>query len=135
MILEAVYEPIFMDVSHGFRPNRSCHTALEQIKHEFTGARWFVEGDIKGCFDNIEHETLIAIVNGKIKDARFIQLLWKFLKAGYLEDWRYNKTFSGTPQGGLCKARHKPPYAEQDIMRRKADLQAYILHFQNNNSA
>lgn len=101
MILEAIYEPIFMDVSHGFRPNRSCHTALEQIKHEFTGARWFVEGDIKGCFDNIDHETLVAIVNGKIKDARFIQLLWKFLKAGYMEDWRYNKTFSGTPQGGI----------------------------------
>lgn len=101
MILEAVYEPIFLDVSHGFRPNRSCHTALEQIKHEFTGARWFVEGDIKGCFDNIDHETLVFIVNRKIKDARFIQLLWKILKAGYLEDWRYNKTFSGTPQGGI----------------------------------
>ena len=101
MILEAVYEPIFLDVSHGFRPNRSCHTALEQIKHEFTGVRWFVEGDIKGCFDNIDHETLVSIVNRKIKDARFIQLLWKILKAGYLEDWRYNKTFSGTPQGGI----------------------------------
>ena len=101
IILEAVYEPIFLDVSHGFRPSRSCHTALEQIKHEFTGARWFVEGDIKGCFDNINHETLVRIVNSKIKDARFIQLLWKFLKAGYMEDWRYNKTFSGTPQGGI----------------------------------
>ena len=101
MILEAVYEPIFLDVSHGFRPNRSCHTALEQIKRDFTGARWFVEGDIKGCFDNIDHQELTAIVNSKIKDARFIQLLWKFLKAGYLEDWKYNKTFSGTPQGGI----------------------------------
>ena len=101
MILEAVYEPIFLDVSHGFRPNRSCHTALEQIKRDFTGARWFVEGDIKGCFDNIDHQALTAIVNSKIKDARFIQLLWKFLKAGYLEDWKYNKTFSGTPQGGI----------------------------------
>lgn len=101
MILEAVYEPIFLDVSHGFRPNRSCHTALEQIKHDFTGTRWFVEGDIKGCFDNIDHMTLVNIVNRKIKDARFIQLLWKFLKAGYMEDWKYNKTFSGTPQGGI----------------------------------
>lgn len=101
MILESVYEPIFMDVSHGFRPQKSCHTALEQIKHEFTGARWFIEGDIKGCFDNIDHHVLIKIINEKIKDARFIQLLWKFLKAGYLEDWKYNKTFSGTPQGGI----------------------------------
>ena len=101
MILEAVYEPIFMDVSHGFRPNRSCHTALEQVKRDFTGARWFVEGDIKGCFDNINHEVLVKIVNCKIKDARFIQLLWKFLKAGYMENWKYNKTYSGTPQGGI----------------------------------
>jgi group II intron reverse transcriptase/maturase len=101
MILEAVYEPIFNKSSHGFRPHRSCHTALEQVKHEFTGAHWFVEGDIKGCFDNIDHETLVKLVNRKIKDASFIQLLWKFLKAGYLEDWKYNKTFSGTPQGGI----------------------------------
>ena len=101
MILEAVYEPVFMDVSHGFRPNRSCHTALEQVKRDFTGARWFVEGDIKGCFDNINHEVLVKIVNCKIKDARFIQLLWKFLKAGYMENWKYNKTYSGTPQGGI----------------------------------
>jgi group II intron reverse transcriptase/maturase len=101
MILEAVYEPIFQKSSHGFRPGRSCHTALERVKREFTGVRWFVEGDIKGCFDNINHETLVNLVNRKIKDASFIQLLWKFLKAGYLEDWKYNKTFSGTPQGGI----------------------------------
>jgi len=101
MILEAVYEPLFMDCSHGFRPERSCHTALEQVKHTFTGARWFIEGDIKGCFDNIGHQTLVEMVGRKIKDARFIQLLWKFLKAGYLEDWRYQNTFSGTPQGGI----------------------------------
>lgn len=101
MILEAVYEPIFKNTSHGFRPNRSCHTALEQLKRNFTGVRWFIEGDIKGCFDNINHKTLVELVNRKIKDASFIQLLWKFLKAEYLEDWKYNKTFSGTPQGGI----------------------------------
>jgi len=101
MILEAVYEPLFSNSSHGFRPNRSCHTALEQVKKDFTGVRWFVEGDIKGCFDNIDHARLIGFVNVKIKDARFIQLLWAFLKAGYLDNWRYNKTYSGTPQGGI----------------------------------
>ena len=58
MILEAVYEPIFLDVSHGFRPKRSCHTALKQLRREFNGTRWFVEGDIKGCFDNINHADL-----------------------------------------------------------------------------
>lgn len=101
MILESIYEPIFLDVSHGFRPDKSCHTALEQIKYKFTGVHWFVEGDIKGCFDNINHSKLVETVNKKIKDARFIQLLWKFLKAGYLENWKYYKTFSGTPQGGI----------------------------------
>lgn len=101
MILEAVYEPIFLDTSHGFRPNRSCHTALKSLKREFNGVRWFVEGDIKGCFDNIDHSTLIAVINSKIKDAKLIKLIYKFLKAGYMENWKYHNTYSGTPQGGI----------------------------------
>ena len=101
MILEAVYEPIFLDVSHGFRPKRSCHTALKQLRREFNGTRWFVEGDIKGCFDNINHAVLVGLLNNKIKDARITKLIYKFLKAVYLEDWQYHKTYSGTPQGGI----------------------------------
>lgn len=101
MILEAVYEPIFLDVSHGFRPKRSCHTALKQLRREFNGTRWFVEGDIKGCFDNINHAVLVGLLNNKIKDARITKLIYKFLKAGYLENWQYHKTYSGTPQGGI----------------------------------
>lgn len=101
MILEAVYEPVFLKNSHGFRPNKSCHTALTDIKYGFPGTRWFIEGDIKGCFDNINHTTLIGIINTKIKDAKLIQLIWKFLKSGYVEEWKYNKTHSGTPQGGI----------------------------------
>lgn len=101
MILESVYEPIFLDCSHGFRPNRSCHTALQSIKREFRGASWFIEGDIKGCFDNIEHHVLVDVIGEKIKDARLIQLIYKFLKAGYMEDWEYHTTYSGTPQGGI----------------------------------
>lgn len=101
IILEAIYEPVFLDVSHGFRPNRSCHTALKSIKMEFNGARWFVEGDIKGCFDNIDHHILIGFIESKIKDARIIKLIYRFLKAGYLENWQYHKTYSGTPQGGI----------------------------------
>lgn len=101
MVLEAVYEPIFLTVSHGFRPKRSCHTALASLKQEFNGARWFVEGDIKGCFDNIDHAVLVGFLNNKVKDARIIKLVYKFLKAGYLEDWQYYKTYSGTPQGGI----------------------------------
>lgn len=101
MILEAVYEPVFDDCSHGFRPNRSCHTALKDAKRKFYGTNWFIEGDIKGCFDNIDHKTLIDIIRAKIKDARLIELIWKFLKAGYMEDWRFHRTYSGTPQGGI----------------------------------
>ncbi len=101
MILETIYEPIFMDTSHGFRPNRSCHTALDSVKYEFRGARWFVEGDIKGCFDNIDHNVLISCINKKIKDARFTKLIYKFLKAGYVDDFIYNNTYSGCPQGGI----------------------------------
>ena len=101
MILEAVYEPIFSDYSHGFRPKRSCHMALMNIKKGFNGVKWFIEGDIKGCFDSINHAKLIEVLNAKIKDARLMQLIWKFLKAGYLENWNYNATYSGTPQGGI----------------------------------
>ena len=101
MILEAVYEPIFLDVSHGFRPKRSCHTALKQLRREFNGTRWFVEGDIKGCFNNINHAVLVGLLSNKIKDARITKLIYKFLKAGYLENWQYHKTYSGTPQGGI----------------------------------
>lgn len=101
MILEAVYEPVFSNYSHGFRPGRSCHTALAQLKHEFVGASWFVEGDIKGCFDNIDHAVLIRTIGKKIKDARFLKLVQLFLKAGYMENWKYYGTYSGCPQGGI----------------------------------
>lgn len=99
--LEAIYEPNFSDYSHGFRPNRSCHTALKQAKVYFTGAKWFIEGDIKGCFDNIDHDKLIEILQRKIKDSRFVNIIRQFLKAGYMEDFAYHDTFSGTPQGGI----------------------------------
>lgn len=101
-ILEAIYEPVFDNNSHGFRPYRSCHTALSQIKKDFTGIVWFIEGDITGCFDNIDHNVLIGILAKKIKDSKFLNLIRQFLKAGYVENWKYNKTYSGTPQGGIC---------------------------------
>lgn len=101
MILEAIYEGSFEYTSHGFRPNRSCHTALAHIQKEFSGAKWFVEGDIKGFFDNIDHEVLIEILRERISDERFIRLIRKFMKAGYVEEWQFHNTYSGTPQGGI----------------------------------
>lgn len=101
LILEAIYEQNFSEHSHGFRPNRSCHTALTEIKCSFTGCKWFVEGDIKSFFDNINHHTLIKLLRKRIEDDRFIRLIWKFLKAGYMEEWQFHRTYSGTPQGGI----------------------------------
>jgi len=118
MILESIYEPNFSDCSHGFRPKRSCHSALQQIQNQFTGITWFVEGDIHACFDSFDHHVLVNILRERIEDENFLALIWKMLKAGYMEQWAYNCIFSGTPQGGLCRARHKPPYDEIDVMPR-----------------
>lgn len=101
LILESVYETSFSEHSHGFRPNRSCHTALTQIQRNYTGVKWFIEGDIKGYFDAIDHHILVNILRKRIKDEYLISLIWKFLKAGYLEDWKFNPTYSGTPQGSV----------------------------------
>ena len=101
MVLEAYYEPRFRDSSHGFRPGRGCHTALANLQYKFKGAAWFIEGDIRGCFDNIDHEVLMAILARDIQDGRMLNLLRMGLEAGYLENWQYNRTYSGTPQGGI----------------------------------
>lgn len=99
MILENIYEPIFSNKSHGFRPNRSCQTALMQIQKTFTGTNWFIEGDIHACFDSFDHHIIIDLLKKRIDDEAFIQLIWKFLKAGYMEQWTYNRTYNGVPQG------------------------------------
>lgn len=100
-ILEAYYEPQFSDRSHGFRPERGCHTALREIWGKWTGVVWFIEGDISGCFDNISHDVLLNILRENIQDERFIRLISNMLNAGYMEDWKFNATLSGTPQGGV----------------------------------
>lgn len=101
MILESIYEPTFHHQSHGFRPGRSCHTALSQIQRTYTGVKWFVEGDIKGCFDNIDQHILTEILRRRIQDEHFIALIWKFLRAGYMENWTWNATYSGAAQGSI----------------------------------
>lgn len=125
MILEAIYEDSFENCSHGFRPDRSCHTALNQIQTRFTGAKWFVEGDIKGFFDNIHHDILIGILKERISDDRFIRLIRKFLNAGYVEDWVYHKTYSGTPQGGIIS----PILANIYLDKLDKYMQEYISKF------
>jgi len=100
-LLEPYYEQKFSKHSHGFRPGRGCHTALLEIQGVWKGTAWFIEGDIKGCFDNIDHEILLGIIRRDIHDGRFLALIDGLLKAGYMEDWKRYDTFSGTPQGGI----------------------------------
>lgn len=100
-ILEAYYEPQFSLYSHGFRQGRGCHTALGEITKSWRGVKWFIEGDISQCFDSFDHGILLSILSEKIKDKRFIRLVSNLLKAGYLEDWKFNNTLSGVPQGGV----------------------------------
>ncbi len=100
MILEAYYEPQFSEHSHGFRPNKGCHTALQEIQ-TWKGTKWFVEGDISKYFDTIDHNVLLGILGRSFNDGRFLRLIHNVLKAGYIEDWKLGKTISGTPQGGI----------------------------------
>jgi group II intron reverse transcriptase/maturase len=101
LLLEAYYEPQFSDRSHGFRKGRGCHTALREVQNTWTGTVWFIEGDISDCFGKIDHEILLKILAEKIHDNRFLRLIRNMLKAGYVEDWQYHDTLSGTPQGGV----------------------------------
>lgn len=100
-LLEAYYEPQFSDNSHGFRPERGCHTALKQIRQQFKAITWYIEGDIKGCFDNIDHNKLMGILSKKIQDNRLLRLIRNGLQAGVVDEWVYERTNSGTPQGGI----------------------------------
>jgi group II intron reverse transcriptase/maturase len=102
LILEAYYEPQFSEHSHGFRPERGCHTALREIYYNWTGTTWFIKGDISQCFDKLSHELLLRTLEEKIHDGRFINLLRELLDAGYMEDWTFNQTLSGVPQGGIA---------------------------------
>jgi group II intron reverse transcriptase/maturase len=101
MLLEAYYEPQFSDHSHGFRPGRGCHTALASVQDTWHGTAWFIEGDIAQCYDRLDHQVLLATLGEKLHDNRFLRLIGGLLEAGYLEDWRFNATLSGVPQGGI----------------------------------
>lgn len=101
LLLDAYYEPQFSNLSHGFRRARGCHSALREITQRWRGVKWFIEGDIKGCFDNIDHQVLLETLATNIHDNRLLRLISNMLDAGYMEEWRYGATLSGTPQGGI----------------------------------
>ena len=98
LVLETIYEPLFKD---GFRPKKSCHSALRHVFTKFKGCAWWIEGDIKGCFDNIPHDELMAVLSKKITDQRFLQLIRKALNAGFMVDKTPIYDIVGTPQGSI----------------------------------
>jgi group II intron reverse transcriptase/maturase len=102
LLLEAYYDIQFSDHSHGFRPHRGCHTALDEVVSVWKGTHWFIEGDISDCFGSFDHQVMVSILAEKIHDGRFLRLIGRMLKAGYLEDWRWHATLSGAPQGGVA---------------------------------
>jgi retron-type reverse transcriptase len=102
LMLEAYYEPTFSDASHGFRPGRGCHSALRKIADTWQGTTWFVEGDIADCFGSLDHDVMMATLAANIHDGRFLRLIRHMLQAGYLEDWIFNATLSGSPHGGVA---------------------------------
>ncbi len=102
LLLEAYYEPRFSARSHGFRPGRGCHTALSEVVEVWKGTRWFIEGDISNCFGTLDHKVMLSTLAEHIHDNRFLRLVRNMLTAGYLEDWVWNATLSGAPQGGVA---------------------------------
>ncbi len=101
MLLEPIFEADFLNCSHGFRQGRSTHTALRDVARSYPPTSWIIEGDIEACFDNISHAKLLNRIGNRLADEKVLNLIRLFLKAGYMEDWRYHKTYSGTAQGGI----------------------------------
>jgi hypothetical protein len=109
MILAQIYEPLFKDSAYGFRPGKSCHTALKSMQRGWTGTKWLVDIDIKGYVNNSDHDILMDLLKKRIEDTQFLDLTRDMLKVGYVEDWQYHKTYSGTPQGGIVTLPTKLP--------------------------
>jgi group II intron reverse transcriptase/maturase len=101
LLLDAYYEPVFSPHSHGYRQGRGCHTALQEIVTKWSGTVWFLEGDIRGCFDQFDHRVLLDLLGKRIKDNRLLRLIRHRLESGILEDWQYQQSYSGAPQGGV----------------------------------
>lgn len=124
MILEAIFEPTFLDFSHGFRPKKGCHSALRQVKTQFVGSSFLIEGDISKCFPSIDHSRLMEIVEERISDERFLRLIWKALRAGYFEFYQIQNSILGTPQGSIISP------ILSNIYLHKFDL--FLLELKNN---
>lgn len=113
LIREAEDEPQFSPHAHGFRPGRGCHTALGEITQSWRGGKGFIEGDMAQCCDSLNHEVRLSILSAGRHDKRFLRLIATLLKAGYLEEWRFNATRSGAPPGGVVSPILSPSYLDR----------------------
>ena len=137
-ILNAIYENDFLDSSFGFRPNRSCHDALKilnvYIEERFTN--YIVDADIKGFFDNVDHEWMMKFLKHRINDPSLLRIITRFLKGGYMEEGKYFDTDKGTPQGGIISPILANVYLHyvldlwfEKVVRKQCKGQAYIVRY------
>lgn len=137
-ILNAIYENDFLDSSFGFRPNRSCHDALKilnvYIEDRFTN--YIVDADIKGFFDNVDHEWLMKFLKRRIGDPSLLRLILRFLRGGYMEEGKYFDTDKGTPQGGVISPILANVYLHyvldlwfEKVVRKQCKGQAYMVRY------
>ena len=117
-LIDPIFDKQFHDDSYGFRAGRGCHQAVGRVlEYIEDGHKVVVDIDIKGFFDNIPHEVIMTMLRAEIADGNILDILEKFLSSGVMEDGKRVPTIKGTPQGGLCKALHNPPYAKKVIMQ------------------
>lgn len=102
-ILEAMYEPVFLTVSYGYRPGRNAHEALKEVNHMIMGKKvnWIIDCDIEGFFDHIDHRVMMRCLDERIADPNFKRLIKRMVKAGVMEKGHYQETREGAPQGGI----------------------------------
>jgi RNA-directed DNA polymerase len=115
--LEPIFEQHFNECSFGYRPNRSPHMAMRKIWKEINeGNEWVVDADLRNYFGTVNHELLINLIARKVSDGEVIKLIRSMLTAGYIDEGTMYTNEKGTPQGGLCRAQHKEPYVEINVM-------------------
>lgn len=119
-VLESVFEPHFYSNMCGFRPNRNCHGAIRMLNDMIEGHKtnYILDADIKGFFDNLNHDWIMKFISSRITDSSVLRLVEKMLKAGILKNGEFYVDEFGAGQGGLCRARHNEPYDEIDVMPR-----------------